>query len=58
VSVQGWFRRSPQPAIELRRAVAADGRQATSYVWLARWAGSTIVLAAGGVALVLGLAHA
>ncbi|MFN8034348.1 MAG: M48 family metalloprotease [Acidimicrobiia bacterium] len=55
VSVQGWYRRGPQPSVELKCVYAADGRRARAGMWIAHWLGSALVLAAGGAVLMLGL---
>lgn len=52
VVARGWYRRLPGPAIELRDVHAGDGRRARSWEWVARIAGSVLLIFAG-VALML-----
>jgi uncharacterized RDD family membrane protein YckC len=53
---RGWYRRSPGPRVELREVVAADGRRARSFQWVAAYAASGLLVLAGVVVMVLGLA--
>ena len=55
VIARGWYRRSPGPMIELRD-VEADGKRARTWEWVARYAGSCLVFAAGLVVLFASLA--
>jgi hypothetical protein len=56
VVARGWYRRSPGPRVELREVVAADGRRARSFQWIAAYAASGLLVLAGVVVMVLGLA--
>jgi Zn-dependent protease with chaperone function len=54
---RGWYRRMPGPVLELRDVViAGGGKRARSWQWVARYAGSVLVLAAGVVVLLMSLA--
>jgi hypothetical protein len=46
VVARGWYRRAPNPVIELRELRAADGRAARPYLWLVRFvtAGALVVV--------------
>jgi Zn-dependent protease with chaperone function len=55
VVVRGWFRRGPGPVVELRDA-ETGGMRARTWEWVARYAGSCLVIAAGLVVLVVSLA--
>jgi len=58
VVARGWFRRMPGPVVELRQVEAADGsRRARSFQWVARYAGSAIVLFVGIVVMLVGFTH-
>ncbi|MGI8809364.1 MAG: zinc metalloprotease HtpX [Acidimicrobiales bacterium] len=52
VVARGWYRRLPGPVIELRDVHAVNGRRARTWEWVARYAGS-VLLVFGGVALML-----
>ena len=56
VVARGWYRRLPGPAIELRDVHAANGRRARSWEWVARYAGSVLLIFAGVAIMLLGLA--
>ncbi|MDQ4097330.1 MAG: zinc metalloprotease HtpX, partial [Actinomycetota bacterium] len=56
VVARGWYRRSPGPSVELRDLVASDGRRARSFQWVAAYALSGLLVLAGVVVMVLGLA--
>ena len=56
VVARGWYRRSPGPRVELRDVVAADGRKARSFQWIAAYAVSGLLVLAGIVVMVLNLA--
>jgi Zn-dependent protease with chaperone function len=56
VEARGWYRRLPGPGIELRDVVAADGRRARSWEWVARYAAAALLVAAGVVLMLVGLA--
>ena len=56
VEARGWYRRSPGPVIELRDVRAADGRRARSWEWVARYAAAAVLVAAGVVLMLVGLA--
>jgi len=58
VVAQGWYRRLPGPAVELRGVIAADGVQTKTYTWVARFAASGLVLLAGLITMAVGLAGA
>jgi len=58
VVARGWYRRTPGPVVELRQVQAADGsRRARSFQWVARYAGSAIVLFIGIVVMLVGFTH-
>jgi Zn-dependent protease with chaperone function len=52
----GWYRRGPGPFVELRRVTSADGRRAGCYTAAARHAAAWILLVAGVLTAVRGLA--
>ncbi len=52
---RGWYRRSPGPSVELREVVTDEGRRARSFQWVAAYAVSALLLAAGVVVMALGL---
>ncbi len=56
VVARGWYRRMPGPVLELATVVAADGRRARAWEWLARYTAAALVLAAGLVAVLVSLA--
>jgi hypothetical protein len=56
VVAKGWYRRMPGPVVELREVVTADGRRAKTWEWLARYVAAAVLVAAGVVVLLLGLA--
>lgn len=56
VTARGWYRRMPGPAIELRDVVAADGNRARSWEWVARYAGSVLLVVAGLFVTLAGIA--
>ena len=56
VVAQGWYRRGPGPVIELRRVAAADGRHARCYTSTARHAAAWLLVIAGILTAVGGLA--
>jgi Zn-dependent protease with chaperone function len=56
VVARGWYRRTPGPVVELREVESHDGRRARTWEWLARYVASALVLAAGMVVCVVGLA--
>jgi hypothetical protein len=55
VLVTGWFLRAPDPYVELRSIVAASGRTARSWQYVARYALALAVLITGCVLLVASL---
>jgi hypothetical protein len=55
VIARGWYRRMPGPMIELRD-VTADGKRARTWEWVARYAGSCLVFAAGLIVLFASIA--
>ncbi|MBV8304877.1 MAG: protease, partial [Acidimicrobiia bacterium] len=58
VMAQGWYRRTPGPAVELRAVTAADGVQTKTYTWVTRYVASGLVLLAGLIVMAVGLAGA
>jgi hypothetical protein len=56
VVAAGWYRRGPGPFVELRRVTSADGRRAGCYTAVARHAAAWILLVAGVLTAVGGLA--
>lgn len=56
VVAQGWYRRGPGPVVELRRVTAADGRHARCYTSTARHAAAWVLVVAGVLTAVAGLA--
>ena len=58
VVAQGWYRRMPGPAVELRGVIAADGVQTKTYTWVTRYVASGLVLAVGLIVMAVGLAAA
>jgi Zn-dependent protease with chaperone function len=56
VVARGWYRRMPGPAIELRDVHTLSGRRARSWEWVARYAGSILLIFAGIAVMLLGLA--
>ena len=51
-------RRLPGPAIELREVQAADGTKARTFSWVTRYVASGLVLVAGLIVMLVGLAGA
>jgi Zn-dependent protease with chaperone function len=58
VLAQGWYRRLPGPAVELRQVQAADGTKTRTFSWVTRYVTSGVVLLAGLVVMAVGLAAA
>lgn len=56
VTARGWYRRLPGPGIELRDVVAADGSRARSWEWVARYAGSVLLVVVGLFVTLAGMA--
>ncbi|MDQ1497561.1 MAG: hypothetical protein QOI86_901 [Actinomycetota bacterium] len=56
VVAQGWYRRGPGPVVELRLVTTADGRHARCYTSTARHAAAWLLVVAGIVTAVAGLA--
>ena len=56
VIAQGWYRRLPGPAVELRGVIAGDGTQTKTYTWVSRYVASGLVLLAGLIVMLVGLA--
>src|SRR5439155_803971 len=56
VVAQGWYRRGPGPVVELRRVTAADGRHARCYTSTTRHAAAWVLVVAGVLTAVAGLA--
>ena len=56
VVATGWYRRLPGPAVELRRVTrVADGRSSRTWEWVARYAASMLLAAAGVIVMLVGL---
>jgi Zn-dependent protease with chaperone function len=47
VVVRGWYRRTPEPVIELRELRASDGRRVRPFLWLARFVCAGALVATG-----------
>jgi Zn-dependent protease with chaperone function len=58
VMAQGWYRRLPGPAVELRSVTAADGTHTRTWSWVTRYVASGVVLLAGLIVMAVGLAGA
>jgi Zn-dependent protease with chaperone function len=56
VVASGWYRRTPGPVIELRSVTAGDGRSTTTWFWATCYAASALVLAAGVITALVGVA--
>jgi hypothetical protein len=56
VVARGWYRRTPGPVVELREVWASDGTRSRSWEWTARFIASGLVLFAGVVVMLVGLA--
>ncbi|MGI8984289.1 MAG: M48 family metalloprotease [Acidimicrobiales bacterium] len=56
VVARGWYRRTPGPAIELRDVHTLTGRKARSWEWVARYAGSVLLIVVGVAIMLAGLA--
>jgi hypothetical protein len=56
VVASGWYHRNPGPVIELRSVRAADGRTTQTWWWAACYAASALVLVAGLVVALIGMA--
>jgi len=56
VEARGWYRRMPGPVIELREVRAADGRSARTWEWVARYAAAGVLVVAGVIVMLVGLA--
>ncbi|MGZ4208235.1 MAG: zinc metalloprotease HtpX [Actinomycetota bacterium] len=57
VVARGWYRRLPGPVVELREVRTDDGHLACGYTWVLRYIGSALVILAGFIVLLSGLAH-
>jgi Zn-dependent protease with chaperone function len=55
VVARGWYRRMPGPVIELRDVRADDGTRSRSWEWVARYAGSVLLVIVGLFVAVMGL---
>ena len=55
VVARGWYRRMPGPVIELRDVHTVNGRKARSWEWVARYAGSVLLVFAGIALMLAGL---
>jgi Zn-dependent protease with chaperone function len=58
VLAQGWYRRLPGPAVELRQVQAADGTKTRTFSWVTRYVASGVVLLAGLIVMAVGLTAA
>ncbi|HSH58422.1 MAG TPA: zinc metalloprotease HtpX [Acidimicrobiales bacterium] len=56
VTAKGWYRRMPGPVVELREVVAADGTRSRAWEWAARYAAAVLLVAAGVVVALYGMA--
>ena len=56
VVARGWYRRGPAPSLELREVLTAGGTRARTWMWLARYVFSALVLVAGLIVAALGMA--
>lgn len=56
VVVRGWYRRTPNPVIELRELATADGRTVRPGLWITRFVLAGAVIAAGLAVTVVHLA--
>jgi len=56
VEATGWYHRSPGPVIEVRSVQAADGRSTKTWWWATCYAASALVLAAGLIVALIGIA--
>ncbi len=56
VVAQGWYRRTPGPGVEVREVKAADGRHSKTWQWAACYTASGILLAAGLIVALVGVA--
>ena len=56
VVARGWYRRVPGPVVELRDVIAADGTRSRSWEWAARYAVSALMVLAGLVVTLAGVA--
>jgi hypothetical protein len=54
VTVRGWYRRVPGPAVDLRDVHTTDGLRAKGWDWILRYAASTIVMFVGAGILLAG----
>jgi Zn-dependent protease with chaperone function len=55
VVARGWYRRLPGPVIELRDVHTVGGRKARSWEWVARYAGSVLLIFAGVALMLVGV---
>lgn len=58
VVVNGWYRRSPSPVLELRELVPASGDRVRGFSWIAAYVLGAGLALAGGIAVLLQLAFA
>jgi Zn-dependent protease with chaperone function len=56
VVATGWYHRNPGPVIEVRTVTAGDGRRTQTWWWVVCYAASAVVLAAGLVVALVGMA--
>jgi hypothetical protein len=56
VVATGWYHRNPGPVIEVRSVQAADGRSTKTWWWATCYAASGLVLAAGLIVALIGIA--
>ena len=55
VTARGWYRRTPNPVIDLRELVAADGQPVRTWYWRVPLVVSWLLLAAGAAVLLISL---
>jgi Zn-dependent protease with chaperone function len=58
VAAVGWYRRMPGPVVELWQVRAADGRRSRAWLWVARHVTSGLLLVAGLLVMLAGVATA
>lgn len=56
VVATGWYHRTPGPVIEVRSVKAADGRATTTWWWAICYGASALVLVAGLIVALIGVA--
>jgi len=58
VVASGWYHRTPGPVIEVRSVKSADGQTTQTWLWAACYTASALVLAAGLILALIGMAGA